>query len=115
MGCIAQRCDCTTATCPVPEPGQCMPFVDADGICAITVKEVKCCFIRGEVTCNGQAIGGAIVFATNSSNQSFAGLTNTEGKYCICVPSPESARVEYDITCHCCPDCCFPADCICCQ
>jgi hypothetical protein len=113
MGCLAQvrpvgiEVDCSNPGCP--------PFCD-DKDCVITIKEINCCIIRGTVTCeNGGAIvPGVIVFATgpvsSSSPTTYAGITNENGQYSICVPGTGTYQVE----CYCCQDdCCDLTTCEC--
>ncbi|MCT4621101.1 MAG: hypothetical protein N4A62_17150 [Marinisporobacter sp.] len=112
MKCIAQKSpnpvevSCSN-TCDCPS------FVTAPD-CFISLKKVTCCFIRGLVQCNGNAVEGAIVFAENKINGVFSSITNRKGEYYICVPEPARGIAEsYKITCFCCPDCCEDVSCNC--
>jgi hypothetical protein len=112
MACIAYKCpEPVTVTCP-PQVG-CPPFNPVPDT-FLVAKEINCCILRGRVLCGtdfNNPVAGVIVFATSqTTGTTFAGITNDDGEYCICVPANDT----YEIQSFCCTeDCCDPVPCVC--
>lgn len=116
MGCIAQIVDPTPLTIDCDCPSECSPFKEVDDY-FMDMKSINCCILHGTVKCTVDSttttVAGAIVYAINQADNTkvFAGMTNANGEYYICVPPNHTnctcETATYEILAFCCDgDCC---------
>lgn len=119
MGCLAQIAP-TPVEFRVEASGPCVcnPFRTGPDL-SVEMVRADCYIVKGTVLCGStedpeDVVENAVVFATgivDGVRRTFAGVTNVDGKYSICLPPGVYSLEAY----LCCPNCFSGTECTCCR
>ena len=95
--CIAYKFpESVMVTCP--SDVTCPPFNPVPDL-FLEAKEIKCCILQGFVLCGtdeNKPVANVMVFATSTTTgKTFAGITNDDGQYSICVPGNDTYPLRH--------------------